>query len=623
MSFSTVLVANRGEIAVRVMRTLRRLGIRAAAVYSDADSAGRHVRDADVAVHIGPAPARLSYLDVGRILDAAERVGADALHPGYGFLSENEALAAGCAERGIVFIGPPASAIRAMGDKLSAKRTVGAAGVRVVPGAGASGMSDDEIATAALDVGLPVLLKPSAGGGGKGMRLVESAAQLPDAIAAARREARNAFGDDTLLVERFLAQPRHIEIQIAADVHGNVVHLGERECSLQRRHQKIVEEAPSPFLTPEVRAEMGDQAIAAARACGYVNVGTVEMIVSGANAADFYFMEMNTRLQVEHPVTELAYGVDLVEAQLRIASGEVLPWTQAELVPRGHAIEARIYAEDPARDFLPTGGTVHLMREPAGVRVDSGILTGTVIGSEYDPMLAKVIAVGRDRSEALGRLGRALAETTVLGVTTNISFLRALLADKAVIDGELDTGLVGRRVDALVTRDVPAHVVVAAHITASRPSDPENPWSALAGWRHGGTTLPAHRRSDDRLVVDDCEYDVFVDGSTVWVGFQGAAWPVTVGIDGGADVRRARAGAHGPVRSPMPGVVIDVKVAAGDLVAIGQPLAIVEAMKMEHTLVASADGVITAVHVAIGQQVVLDELIVTFEPTAASTAENA
>ncbi|HZI44097.1 MAG TPA: biotin carboxylase N-terminal domain-containing protein, partial [Ilumatobacter sp.] len=415
--FETVLVANRGEIAVRIMRTLRTLGIRSVAVYSDADAGARHVAAADVGVRIGPAPARESYLSVDAVIAAALASGAQAIHPGYGFLSENPALADACDANGIVFVGPPVAAIAAMGDKIAAKATVAAAGVPVVPGSSETGLDDTALGEAARTVGFPVLLKPSAGGGGKGMRLVEDAAQLDDAIASARREARGAFGDDTLLVERFIRNPRHIEIQVLADTHGTVVHLGERECSLQRRHQKIVEEAPSPLLSADVRAAMGAQAVEAARACGYTSAGTVEFIVSADRPDEFFFMEMNTRLQVEHPVTEMVYRVDLVEQQLRIAAGERLALIQDALQPHGHAVEVRVYAEDPSRGFLPTGGIVHGLVEPTGegVRVDSGIAAGSAVGSDYDPMLAKVIAWGDDRAEALHRLDHALAETAVLG----------------------------------------------------------------------------------------------------------------------------------------------------------------------------------------------------------------
>lgn len=364
--FSTVLVANRGEIAVRVIRTLRELGVRSVAVFSDADADARHVREADTAVRIGPAAAAESYLSVERLLDAARRTGAEAVHPGYGFLAENAAFAAACAEAGLAFIGPPASAISLMGDKIRAKQTVKAAGVPVVPGSSASGLSDAELVAAAEEIGMPVLLKPSAGGGGKGMRLVRDAGLLGEEIAAARREARSSFGDDTLLVERWVDRPRHIEIQVLADAHGNVVHLGERECSLQRRHQKVIEEAPSVLLTPELRASMGAAAVEAARSCGYVGAGTVEFIVPGGDPSSYYFMEMNTRLQVEHPVTELITGLDLVEQQLRVAAGAPLAFSQSDVTLTGHAIEARVCAEDPARGFLPSGGTVLALSEPSG-----------------------------------------------------------------------------------------------------------------------------------------------------------------------------------------------------------------------------------------------------------------
>ncbi|MEU5308341.1 biotin carboxylase N-terminal domain-containing protein [Streptomyces sp. NPDC021562] len=457
--FDTVLVANRGEIAVRVVRTLRSLGVRSVAVYSDADADARHVREADTAVRLGPAPAAESYLSVERLLDAAARTGAQAVHPGYGFLAENAAFARACEEAGLVFVGPPADAIALMGDKIRAKETVAAAGVPVVPGG-----RDPDLADAARSLGAPVLLKPSAGGGGKGMRLVRDLALLDEEIAAARREARASFGDDTLLVERWVDRPRHIEIQVLADGHGNVVHLGERECSLQRRHQKVIEEAPSVLLDEQTRAAMGEAAVQAARSCGYVGAGTVEFIVPGGDPSSYYFMEMNTRLQVEHPVTELVTGLDLVEWQLRVAAGERLPYGQDDVTLTGHAVEARICAEDPARGFLPTGGTVLLLDEPAGagVRTDSGLSAGTEVGSRYDPMLSKVIAYGPDRGTALRRLRAALAETVTLGVVTNAGFLRRLLAHPAVVAGELDTGLVEREAGGLVPDAVPEEVYAAA-----------------------------------------------------------------------------------------------------------------------------------------------------------------
>ncbi|MEU8435781.1 biotin carboxylase N-terminal domain-containing protein [Streptomyces sp. NPDC029216] len=493
--FSTVLVANRGEIAVRVIRTLRELGIRSVAVFSDADADARHVREADTAVRIGPAAAAESYLSVEKLLDAARRTGAEAVHPGYGFLAENAAFAAACAEAGLAFIGPPASAISLMGDKIRAKETVKAAGVPVVPGSSGSGLSDAELVAAAEEIGMPVLLKPSAGGGGKGMRLVRDAGLLADEIAAARREARSSFGDDTLLVERWVDRPRHIEIQVLADAHGNVVHLGERECSLQRRHQKVIEEAPSVLLTPEIRAAMGAAAVEAARSCGYVGAGTVEFIVPGGDPSSYYFMEMNTRLQVEHPVTELITGLDLVEQQLRVAAGAELGFGQADVTLTGHAIEARVCAEDPARGFLPSGGTVLALSEPSGgaVRTDSGLTAGVDTGSTYDPMLSKVIVHGPDRPTALRMLRAALADTVILGVQTNAGFLRRLLDHPDVVSGNLDTGLVERDLSGLLPEGIPAEVYAAAALLARTPAGLEvaggwaDPFSAANGWRLGGT----------------------------------------------------------------------------------------------------------------------------------------
>ena len=444
-TFDTVLVANRGEIAVRVIRTLREMGIRSVAVFSDADAGARHVAEADIAVGIGPAPARQSYLNIDAVVAAAKRTGAQAVHPGYGFLSENAQFAAALQAAGIVFIGPPAAAIQTMGDKIAAKAAVSAFGVPVVPGVSRPGLTDDDLIAGADEVGYPVLVKPSAGGGGKGMRVVREPSELPAALVSARREAASAFGDDTLFLERFVLNPRHIEVQVLADGYGNVVHLGERECSLQRRHQKVIEEAPSPLLDPATRARIGAAACDTARSVDYTGAGTVEFIVSADRPDEFFFMEMNTRLQVEHPVTEMVTGIDLVELQVRIAAGEKLPIGQDDITMRGHAIEARVYAEDPARGFLPTGGDVLDLAEPEGpgVRVDSGLAPGMVVGSEYDPMLAKVIAHAGDRPAALRALDRALADTAVLGVTTNIEFLRFLLADPDVAAGRLDTGTAG------------------------------------------------------------------------------------------------------------------------------------------------------------------------------------
>jgi acetyl-CoA/propionyl-CoA carboxylase biotin carboxyl carrier protein len=523
--FHTVLVANRGEIAVRVIRTLRSLGIRSVAVFSDVDAGARHVLAADLAVRIGPAPARESYLDGARILAAARDTGAQAVHPGYGFLAENAAFARACAAAGVVFVGPPPHAVEVMGDKIAARRAVAAAGVPVVPGRAEPDMSDADLADAAADIGYPVLIKPSAGGGGKGMRLVAGPADLPAAAASARREAVAAFGDGTLFVERFVQAPRHIEVQVLADTHGHVIHLGERECSLQRRHQKIVEEAPSPLLclspavrerlrTAAVRERLGNAAVAVAAAVGYTGAGTVEFIVGAERPEEFFFMEMNTRLQVEHAVTELVTGVDLVAEQLRVAAGEPLRLTQAAVRLAGHAVEARIYAEDPAHDFLPTGGTVLALAEPVGdgVRVDSGILAGTAVPSSYDPMLAKVAAWGPDRDTALARLDRALADTVLLGVTHNIGFLRRLLAHPDVRAGRLDTGLVERHLETLTgtssgsgsgsggigigsggvgigTGGVPADALAVfglAQLLAMQPAGPVvDPWDIPSGWRPG------------------------------------------------------------------------------------------------------------------------------------------
>ncbi|MEV6260325.1 biotin carboxylase N-terminal domain-containing protein [Streptomyces sp. NPDC051784] len=544
--FSTVLVANRGEIAVRVIRTLRELGVRSVAVFSDADADARHVREADTAVRIGPAPASESYLSVERLLDAARRTGAEAVHPGYGFLAENAGFARACAEAGLVFIGPPADAISLMGDKIRAKETVAAAGVPVVPGSAGSGLTDGQLEAAAREIGMPVLLKPSAGGGGKGMRLVREETLLAEEIAAARREARASFGDDTLLVERWIDRPRHIEIQVLADAHGTVVHLGERECSLQRRHQKIIEEAPSVLLDESLRASMGEAAVQAARSCGYVGAGTVEFIVPGDDPSSYYFMEMNTRLQVEHPVTELITGLDLVSWQLRVASGERLPYAQGDITLTGHAVEARVCAEDPARGFLPSGGTVLALSEPqgGGVRTDSGLSEGVHVGSTYDPMLSKVIAYGPDRATALRRLRAALADTVVLGVPTNAGFLRRLLAHPAVAAGELDTGLVEREADGLVPDGVPEEVYATAALLRQSSPAPTGGWvdpfSVRSGWRLGGT--PAETFHHFRVPGHD----------PVRVGLRTDAVGTASLTFGHAGDREERDDACGPV-PPLPG----------------------------------------------------------------------
>lgn len=682
--FDTVLVANRGEIAVRVIRTLRSLGVRSVAVYSDADAGARHVREADTAVRIGPAPAAESYLSAERLLEAAARTGAQAVHPGYGFLAENADFARACADAGLVFIGPPAEAITLMGDKIRAKETVRAAGVPVVPGSSGSGLADAQLADAAREIGLPVLLKPSAGGGGKGMRLVRDAERLADEIAAARREARASFGDDTLLVERWIDRPRHIEIQVLADAHGNVIHLGERECSLQRRHQKIIEEAPSVLLDEKTRAAMGAAAVQAARSCGYVGAGTVEFIVPGGTApvggtppeppvSAYYFMEMNTRLQVEHPVTELITGVDLVEWQLRVAAGERLPFAQTDITLSGHAVEARVCAEDPTRGFLPSGGTVLRLREPQGdgVRTDSGLSEGTEVGSLYDPMLSKVIAYGPDRPTALRRLRAALAETVTLGVQTNAGFLRRLLAHPAVVAGELDTGLVEREVDGLVPDGVPVEVYTAAALlrqaalTTADGGGWADPFAAADGWRLGGERawtahhlhVPGHepvtvrvRRTPDggteilpagaehplrgsggvpRRPGAEDRFTFHLDGVThafaalpdgTWLGRDGDAWHVRDHDPVAALTGAAHAGADS-LTAPMPGTVTVVKVAVGDEVTAGQSLVVVEAMKMEHVVSAPHAGTVTELDVTPGTTVAMDQVLAVVEPHAEPQGE--
>ncbi|MEV4297996.1 acetyl/propionyl/methylcrotonyl-CoA carboxylase subunit alpha [Microbispora rosea] len=644
--FSSVLIANRGEIAVRIIRTLRALGVRAVAVHSDADRDARHVREADLAVRLPRG-----YLDIDGIIEAARTSGAEAVHPGYGFLAENAEFARRCAEEGLVFVGPPAGAIEAMGDKIRAKETVARAGVPVVPG-GAE--PHDDLAEAAARIGFPVLIKPSAGGGGKGMLRVESADGLAAAVESARRTATAAFGDGTLLIERFVDRPRHIEIQIMADGHGDVVHLGERECSLQRRHQKIVEEAPSPLLDGETRARMGAAAVQAARSVGYVGAGTVEFIVPGDRPGEFFFMEMNTRLQVEHPVTEMVTGLDLVELQLRIAAGEPLPFRQDEVRLRGHAVEARVYAEDPARDFLPTGGRILALREPAGegVRFDSGLAEGTVVGSDYDPMLAKAVAWAPDRAGALAALDRALASTVILGVTTNIGFLRALLADPEVAAGRLDTGLVERRLGELVSGEAPDEVLAAAALVFHSGFDrfaSGDPWDVADGWRVGEPAWTVHRlgvpvrvrgtAGDAEIEVNDRslgrarlewtdadEAVVTLGGvtrrhavarsrDTVWLAEGGRAWPVTRHEPGDPKDRQGGTLAgDGVVRSPMPGTVLLVKAAEGDRVTAGQPLVVVEAMKMEHTLTAPVDGVLAELRARPGQTVELDAVVARVTP---------
>ena len=619
--FARVLIANRGEIAVRVARTLRRLGVESVAVFSDADADAVHVRAADRAVRVG------SYLGIEEVVGAAVAVSADAVHPGYGFLSERPAFARACAEAGLAFVGPSAEAMALLGDKVAAKEVASAAGVPIVPGlssGGAGALTDAEIVAWVGGERLPVLLKAAAGGGGKGMRVVRSLDALPEAIGAARREAAAAFGDDRLLVKRYLERSRHIEVQLIADAHGTALHLGERECSLQRRHQKVIEEAPSPVVDAALRERMGSAACALAHAAGYVGAGTVELIAERDDPSSFYFLEVNARLQVEHPVTELVTGLDLVELQLRVAAGEPLALSQSDVTLSGHAVEARVYAEDPASGFLPSTGRVVAWRSPGGpgVRVDSGIEEGSEVTAHYDPMLAKLIAHGSDRAEALGRLDRALAELRVVGPTTNAPWLRALLARPEVQAGELDTELIERLGDGVavpsLAEDLPGLAVLA--LLGSPSSD--NPWDLLDGWRLGGVRAPARMRlsGPDGEVSADAPaaglrrvpgglgsegdagevrvVEVYSDGGAVWLVDGGVPSRWTVAVD-----RAGARSAGGSLDAPMPGTVIDVRTEPGAAVAEGDTLVILESMKMELTIQAPTDGVVSDVFVATGDRV--------------------
>jgi acetyl-CoA/propionyl-CoA carboxylase biotin carboxyl carrier protein len=693
-NISTVLIANRGEIAVRIMRTLRTLGITSVAVYSEADRDALHVRTADRAVGIGDAPAARSYLRGDAIIAAALAAGADAVHPGYGFLSENAEFARACVAAGLIFIGPGADAIAAMGDKIAARHRVAAAGVPVVPGAGAAGMSDAELVSLAAEVGYPILIKPSAGGGGKGMRPVMEAAAMPAALTAARREAAASFGDDTLLLERLISRPRHIEIQVLLDTHGNAIHLGERECSLQRRHQKIVEEAPSILLDAQGRDRLGALAIQAAQACGYVNAGTVEFICSTDRPDEFFFMEMNTRLQVEHPVTEQVWGIDLVAEQINVAAGHRLSVSQQDLTPVGHAIEARIYAEDPAQGFLPSPGRVtaiNLGEGLSGIRVDSGVQAGDEIPGHYDPMIAKVIATGADRSEALRRLQAALVSSRVVGIASNIGFLARLMSTKEVMAGEIHTELVESLLDTMVADIAPPRemlliAAVGLHLSMT-PASPAGqiagPWNDVSGWRLGAraetmwrlavpgsagvleqrtstvavgiteVTSPFSSRDHGQefavrianeepvvltarvaardLAVGSLDLVVQIDGvnwtvqldqgpdrtdpaSGLWVSTCGVSWHFgQVGLNDRQQL--GLADASGLVVSPMPGTVVAVVVTAGETVVPGQPVAVVEAMKMEHTLRSGIAGMVTHLGAVAGDKVARGAVLVQVEPT--------
>ena len=660
--FSRVLIANRGEIALRIERTLRRLGIESVAVYSDGDAGAPHVRGADRALRIGPTPQRESYLDAKRIVEAALRSGAEAVHPGYGFLSESPDFARACAEARLAFVGPSPEAMALLGDKVAAKAAAEAAGVPVLPGLSGDGgerLDDEEIVAWAAGAELPVLLKAAAGGGGKGMRVVTDLAELPEAIGAARREAEGAFGEDRLLVERYVEASRHIEVQVIGDAHGNVVHLGERECSLQRRHQKVIEESPSPVVDAELRERMGAAAVALAREAGYTNAGTVELIAEREDPGSFFFLEVNARLQVEHPVTEAVTGLDLVELQLRVAAGEPLGFEQADVRLDGHAVEARIYAEDPAHGFLPSAGRVVAYREPWGARIDSGVDAGTEVGTEYDPLLAKVVAEGPDRGRALAALDRALGELVLLGPVTNTAYLRALLARPEVRSGELDTGLIERLGEEIAPPAAEPVLAAVAAVLLLGPPPSDDPWDARDAWRQTGpawarirlagpdgeievairpTIEPrlrlrsesdlnlnraawewetkgnsgAFRLGGEELEVDGVarRFRVEREGEAVWI-LDGAAEPVRFApvVESGA----LAAAGGGSLEAPMPGVVIDVRSEPGAEVEEGDVLVVLESMKMELAVQAPHPGVVAEVMVAPGTQVARGQTLIALE----------
>ncbi|HTV88461.1 MAG TPA: acetyl/propionyl/methylcrotonyl-CoA carboxylase subunit alpha [Stellaceae bacterium] len=646
--FAKILIANRGEIACRVVRTARRLGIATVAVYSAADAQALHVAMADEAWPIGPPEPRHSYLDIEKIITAARGSGAQAIHPGYGFLSENAEFAEACAAAGIVFIGPSPAAIRAMGSKAAAKALMQQHGVPVVPGYHGAEQDDARLLAEAEQIGYPVMLKASAGGGGRGMRIVRAASEFARALDGARREAKGGFGDDRMLIERYLERPRHIEVQVFGDHHGNIVHLYERDCSIQRRHQKIVEEAPAPGLDAARRGALGKAAVAAAHAVHYVGAGTVEFIAPTEPGDDaFYFMEMNTRLQVEHPVTEMVTGVDLVEWQLRVAAGEKFTRQQAQIGCQGHAIEVRLYAENPARNFLPSTGTLHALRLPegAGIRVETGVRQGDTVTPYYDPMIAKIIAGGRDRETARTRLQRALADTAIIGVATNLGFLSRVVADGEFAAAGVDTGFIERRRDTLLappaaSPPVFAQAAAALHRLAPPAAAPADPWARRDGWRvntaPAGQTLifrcgsgeatvaatraaagwrlefgdaarhaVAERVADGRLAVtlDGVRRTLLVidrpGGVTVFDSGEG--WDFA-DVDPLAPPADALSDA-GRLTAPMPGRVVQLLVATGDAVRRGQPLVVIEAMKMEHTIAAPRDGIVAAVHYAQGDLV--------------------
>ncbi|MGM7697004.1 acetyl/propionyl/methylcrotonyl-CoA carboxylase subunit alpha [Microbacterium sp. A84] len=626
--FNTVLVANRGEIARRIIRTLRERGVRSVAVYSEADATAPHVREADVAVLIGPAESADSYLSVDAILRAAHQTGAQAIHPGYGFLSESVALAEACAEAGITFIGPSIRAIEIMGDKVAAREQVSEHGVPVVPGIDAAGLTDEQISERAAEIGYPLLVKPSAGGGGKGMEVVTEAAGLRTALASARRIAAAAFNDDSLLLERLISRPRHIEVQVFGDSHGTVIALGERECTLQRRHQKVVEEAPSAGLPVGVRERLFDAAVRAASSVDYVGAGTVEFLVDADSPEEFFFIEMNTRLQVEHPVTEAVTGLDLVALQLAVAAGEALP---AQPALSGHAVEARIYAESPERGFLPSTGRILRFDAPRGVRVDAAIETGSEVTGFYDPMIAKVIAHGPDRETALLRLDEALARTIILGVDTNVAFLRQLVTHSRVLSGDLDTGLIETMLPLPVEHPSYAMLTAARQEFLHETGRPEPGLMQQHVSRRAGSTWAQMMDTSARQVgflTDDGDVLDADDGdataATAATDAEGAVWVTESGhtarlrpLDRRERMRHRLASQH-PVasetspeaRAPMPGSVVAVHVEDGSIVAAGQPLLSIEAMKMEHPVLAPHDGTVHVL-VAAGDQVRRDQSVAT------------
>jgi 3-methylcrotonyl-CoA carboxylase alpha subunit len=645
--FASVLIANRGEIACRIARTASRLKLRTIAVYSEADRGAPHVRLADEAHLIGPAPASESYLVTDRIIEVARRSGAQCIHPGYGFLSENPEFAEACAAAGIAFVGPPPEAIRAMGLKDRAKALMQDAGVPIVSGYHGERQEPSFLKQKAYEIGYPVLIKAVAGGGGKGMRRVDKHAEFDAALESAQREAKSAFGDSRVLIEKYVATPRHVEIQVFADSHGDAIHLNERDCSLQRRHQKVIEEAPAPGMTAELRAAMGAAAVRAARAVGYVGAGTVEFIADGANglrSGAYWFMEMNTRLQVEHPVTEAVTGLDLVEWQFRVAAGERLPLKQEHVSLTGHAVEARLYAEDPARDFLPSTGTLVALELPNSVRVDTGVEQGSAISPYYDPMIAKLIAHAPTREAALERLGAALDQTIVAGPRTNLGLLAALCRAEEFRAGRFDTGFIDRNIAVLASAEMDraAAALGAAHLLAQelariardRGSDaPASPWDATDGFQLGGI-----RRSALPILVDGVPVEAMVtfgpEGPAVAVdGFAPALDATAIeAADAVYVLRRGRqttvrpadAGAHeldhvegdGLIKAPMHGRVLALLVAEGDKVTKGQRVAIIEAMKMEHALTAPCAGQIAEIAVASGSQVPEGAKLIVIERTS-------